>query len=49
MLDAPVMTEAEQEEYIARVPEAQRWAVRGWLKGTHDLDGTPRVPVAVGQ
>lgn len=46
---APHMTEAEKKDLIARCPEGQRWAFGGWLNGTHDLDGTPRVREAVGQ
>jgi hypothetical protein len=41
MQDAPVLTQAEREAYIDRCPEGVRKLFRGWLQGTHDLDGTP--------
>lgn len=49
MEPAPHTTEAEKQALIARCPEGQRWAFGGWLYGTHDLDGTPRVRELVGQ
>ena len=43
---APPLTQAEREALIARCPELQQPAFRGWLEGTHDLDGTPVLEVA---
>lgn len=39
MYDAPPLTEAEREALIDRVPEQQQPLFRGWLEGTHELDG----------
>jgi hypothetical protein len=40
MLLAPVLTKIERDALVERCPEAQRWAFAGWLKGTHELDGS---------
>lgn len=39
MYDAPNLSAKEREAYIARCPEPQRPLFRGWLEGTHQLDG----------
>ena len=39
MYDAPELSAADREAYIARCPEQQRQLFRGWLEGTHRLDG----------
>lgn len=36
---APPLSEAEREAYIKRCPELQQPLFRGWLEGTHELDG----------
>jgi hypothetical protein len=39
MYDAPELSVAEREALIKRCPEQQRRLFRGWLEGTHMLDG----------
>jgi hypothetical protein len=41
MFAPPILSDAEREAYIARCPEPVNKFFRGWLEGTHDLDGTP--------
>lgn len=38
---APPLSEAEREAYISRCPDGVRRLFRGWLEGTHHLDGDP--------
>jgi hypothetical protein len=47
MLLAPELTIAERDAYTARCPEEQRWAFRGWLDGTHELDGSRIEPATI--
>lgn len=49
MEPAPNLTEVEKAAAIARCPDNVRPLFTGWLNGTHELDGTPRVQEAVGQ
>lgn len=40
MQDAPPdLSEAEVDDLVARVPELVQRPFRGWLEGTHNLDG----------
>lgn len=39
MYEAPELSAVEREAYIERCPDQQKPLFRGWLEGTHKLDG----------